>query len=140
MTTAECSPQQQAPCLPTSPHRLETLSLASNNLTGVLDAAPWQQLPALVHVNLTANRFNGSLPGAWGALRGPNLTLDVSNNNLTGLLPASWGAPRADNTTLQLALLHASHNALTGATAHQRRVMPCTPTSQQAIPREGDLC
>jgi hypothetical protein len=107
---------------------LEVLSLHGNNLRGTLPASwaamaalqsltlggytssnllegtlppTWGLLANLRQLSLVGNRFRGTLPASWGALRLGSLSL--GHNRLTGSLPSSW-APMVFNGLEQLYL------------------------------------
>lgn len=73
-------------------HRLESLLLVDNHLTGTLPEA-WGAagaMAALRSLMLSLNAFTGTLPASWSSLRGLK-TVVLSSSGLAGPLPASWG-------------------------------------------------
>lgn len=84
---------------------LAVLGLANNSLAGEL---PVGGLGALELVDLSGNRFNGSLPSDFGGTR--LRLLNVSSNKLAGALPADLAAVVPANATVDL-----SRNNFTGA-------------------------
>lgn len=114
--------------------RLTSLDLAHNQFTGDLHAYDWKAFTSLRHVNLTNNKFSGSLPASWGVFRGAAV-IDASRNNITGSLPASWSEAGADGLMMPLAFLDVSRNSLTGELfSLEERMAPRRP-SAAARPR-----
>lgn len=68
--------------------KLVHLDLSCNALTGTLDAESFSQFPGLVTLNLSFNRFEGSLPDVFDRMRSL-VVLNLSGNRLTGELPPS---------------------------------------------------
>lgn len=67
---------------------LESLDLASNDLTGTLPAsyglAPWSRSVQLLILSYN-NRLSGTIPGTWAALSAEEIALD--DTNITGCVP-----------------------------------------------------
>eukprot|EP00850_Spirogloea_muscicola_P010230 SM000059S18707 [mRNA] locus=s59:565707:573182:- [translate_table: standard] len=86
---------------------LTYLSLASNNMTGVIPRGICQ-LPKLTVLSLSNNRLQGAVPHCLAAL--PNLTkLKLDGNNFTGTIPSELGALTG------LVTLLLAGNSLTGS-------------------------
>jgi hypothetical protein len=67
---------------------LRTIDVSTNNLRGLL---PTTFSSVTVAINLTSNKFVGTIPQAWGTNM-PNLKyLDLQVNDLTGALPTTLG-------------------------------------------------
>ncbi|KAK0592268.1 hypothetical protein LWI29_016109 [Acer saccharum] len=72
--------------LPNSTHDLLQLRISSNNLNGQLLMNIVVILPRLVHLNLSKNSFEGSIPSSIGEMKSLKV-LDLSSNNFSGELP-----------------------------------------------------
>ncbi|CAL9234030.1 unnamed protein product [Arabidopsis halleri] len=71
--------------MPTIVHNLLVLDFSANNIGGLFPDNIGRQLPNLLHMNGSNNRFQGHLSSSMGEMK--NLTfLDLSYNNLSGLL------------------------------------------------------
>ncbi|GMP21929.1 hypothetical protein CsSME_00000139 [Camellia sinensis var. sinensis] len=80
------------------------MHLGSNHFSGPIPLAP----PNVTLMNLSKNKFSGSLSFLC-AIRGTNLTyLDLSNNSLSGELPRCWVHLKA------LSIINLAHNNLSG--------------------------
>jgi Leucine-rich repeat (LRR) protein len=63
-------------------HKLKTVDLAENKLTGTIEYAPLYNLHSLTHFDVSGNQFSGEVE----ALVTPSLTYaDFSNNNFTSM-------------------------------------------------------
>jgi len=68
---------------------LTSINLEGNDLEGTLPE--WSMLPSLENVQLSDNRFNGSLPASWSEKIYLN-RIELSGNQLTGTLPEEWSS------------------------------------------------
>lgn len=89
------------------PSSLQVLDLTSNNLSGLVSDAIFQECGGVVSINLSHNGFSGEVPSSienCAALQ----ELNLSNNRFVGSLPASFGGLKRIRT------LDISTNHLTG--------------------------
>ena len=87
--------------------RVVALSLASNNLTGLIPAE-LGGLSGLARLDLRGNNLTGSIPAELGGLSGLT-TLELGSNGLTGPIPAGLGG------LSYLVVLDLAFNDLSGA-------------------------
>ena len=66
---------------------VETLSLPSNKLSGVLPAA-WSTLSTLTDLSLKGNKLHGGLPDSWRLL-GRLRSVRLDTNQLSGEIPST---------------------------------------------------
>lgn len=100
--------------LPLFPDSLKVLKLSQNVLNGNLGEFFQRPHSAILHIDLAANRFDGSLPSFGDRTLHPNLIyIDLSYNKLHGPLANAIGASGASATGLQSIFLQ--HNFLDGA-------------------------
>nr|XP_011470498.1 PREDICTED: probable LRR receptor-like serine/threonine-protein kinase At3g47570 [Fragaria vesca subsp. vesca] len=89
-------------------HGLEVLDLSQNNLDGKIPPQLLNGLLSLsISLNLSTNRFIGSLPVEIGKLKALG-QLDISNNMISGELPGSLGSCQS------LEFLHLQGNSFNG--------------------------
>ncbi|KAL6128709.1 hypothetical protein ACLB2K_072064 [Fragaria x ananassa] len=89
-------------------HGLEVLDLSQNNLDGKIPPQLLNGLLSLsISLNLSTNRFTGSLPVEIGKLKALG-QLDISNNMISGELPGSLGSCQS------LEVLHLQGNFFNG--------------------------
>ncbi|KAG7567725.1 Leucine-rich repeat [Arabidopsis thaliana x Arabidopsis arenosa] len=94
--------------MPTIVHNLLVLDFSANNIGGLFPDNIGRQLPNLLHMNGSNNKFQGHFPSSMGEMK--NLTfLDLSYNNLSGALPRSFVTG-----CFSLEYLKLSHNKFSG--------------------------
>jgi hypothetical protein len=103
---------------------LAVLGLANNRLAGALAVGG---LGALELVNLSNNRFNGSIPNDFAGAR--LRLLNVSSNELTCALPGDVSAVVPAKATVDL-----SRNNLTGAVPEEGALAAQTPAAYEGNP------
>ena len=67
------------------------LILDNNNLRGKFPSGLWTFFPSLMHLDLSQNQLNGTIPAELGNLTGL-LALNLSDNQLSGAIPAELAA------------------------------------------------
>ncbi|KAM0015350.1 putative leucine-rich repeat domain superfamily [Helianthus debilis subsp. tardiflorus] len=86
--------------------RLEVVNLSQNRFNGSIPLHLCK-VPSIQVLDLSQNKFSGSLPGCLGNLIGL-IVMDLSNNTITGVIPSSLGS------LTELESLHLHNNRLVG--------------------------